>query len=164
MQAIYSYLLVQQHDGQVSIGLVTLLLHKLTPASKRSTNIDPRPAFQFITLPFPLPTLLRQNLGLLTFRCCFSHDENRRTKTNALVGHIWGSGGQSDVCRKAVEFCSSFWALVTTRTPKLHSASKSDTDPVRLWQTSHSTYCKSMYYHKGLGNILWRLKSYMLLL
>ena len=54
MQAIY--LLVQQHDGQVSIGLVTLLLHKLTPASKRSTNIDPRPAFQFITLPFPLPT------------------------------------------------------------------------------------------------------------
>ena len=48
--------------------------------------------------------------------------------------------------------------------PRSYSASKSDTDPVRLWQTSHSTYCKSMYYHKGLGNILWRLKSYIVFL
>jgi len=47
---------------------------------------------------------------------------------------------------------------------KLHSASKSDTDHVRLWQTCHLTYCKSMYHHKGLGNILWRLKNYIVIL
>jgi len=29
---------------------------------------------------------------------------------------------------KAVEFCSSFCARVTTQTPKFHSASKRDTD------------------------------------
>ena len=155
MQAIY--LLVQQHDGQVSIGL--------TISSRQRANARP---ILILVLTFSLLLSLflfrlysDKTLDFLRFAAA-----SAMTKTDARKQTRWLAchGGRSDVCRKAVEFCSSFWALVTTRTPKLHSASKSDTDPVRLWQTCHSTYCKSMYHHKGLGNILWRLKNYMLLL
>jgi len=55
---------------------------------------------------------------------------------------------------KQSNFVGFFCARVPTRNPKLQSASKSDRDTVRVWQTCHSTYCKSMYHHKGFGKIL----------
>ncbi len=79
------------------------------------------------------------------------------TKTNAgcsLTSELEELVGEVTYAVKQSNFVVYFCARVPARNPELHSASKSDTDHVRLWQTCHFTYFKSMYHHKGLGNRL----------
>jgi len=58
----------------------------------------------------------------------------------------WDGGGSDVYAVQQSNFVVLFVRGVTTRNPKFKSTIKNATDPVGLWQTCHSTYCKSMYH------------------